>query len=501
MNINKLLNEVKNRTFSLEKNTSEVKDNLKELLDKETSGQDFFYVGINQFVLDYYKDNPNSKWKIKYIFQLGFPFLFFNSETNNNLDKAIIRAILKDKYWCLFVFTKEENQKVIIGFNDCERYSFKYDGFSISDYPEYGNDYYYGRPIPKKDEHYEFYYEKINYIIESNKTPELTEEMHSHYSISFNCIPSENFFLKYLDYLSRYKKSVIEEFGLPTKEEKLLHLKNLAQIVFQGQNEKSNAYKERDIITNGLFIDEYSCSVYGIIKIANKTDNDKYNFILRSFTLSPYYIWALLSSEFTQDHCLATIEYYDFDPEPIPIDTFICFVPETINESFFKKKYELTKQTKFSMHKKLENPNNKSVFFNNNVEQIILKDLDELRKCFSVGAYKAAIILAGSILEAFLIDWLSDIHKRNYFEEDYQIFDKYRNQERRADLKDYIDAIQELKKPSWFDAARKATEIRKKRNLIHAKLYINDDDISKETCTQVIDYLEYVINTRWRLKG
>ena len=78
------------------------------------------------------------------------------------------------------------------------------------------------------------------------------------------------------------------------------------------------------------------------------------------------------------------------------------------------------------------------------------------------------------------------------------VFDKYRNKYRRADLKDYISSIAELKKPNWFDAASKATEIRKKRNLVHAKLYINDADISRETCTEVINYLEYVINTRWK---
>lgn len=78
------------------------------------------------------------------------------------------------------------------------------------------------------------------------------------------------------------------------------------------------------------------------------------------------------------------------------------------------------------------------------------------------------------------------------------IFDKYRKRYRRADLIDYINTINELEKPNWMDAADKVTTIRKKRNLVHAKLYINDNDISKETCTQVIDYLEYVINTRWK---
>ena len=37
----------------------------------------------------------------------------------------------------------------------------------------------------------------------------------------------------------------------------------------------------------------------------------------------------------------------------------------------------------------------------------------------SEGNRKAAIILAGSILEAVLIDWLSEIKGINYFEKEY----------------------------------------------------------------------------------
>lgn len=47
-----------------------------------------------------------------------------------------------------------------------------------------------------------------------------------------------------------------------------------------------------------------------------------------------------------------------------------------------------------------------------NEEQLrtfLSSDIRELNTCFSHGAYKAAIILAGSILEAVLIDWISEI--------------------------------------------------------------------------------------------
>ena len=140
------------------------------------------------------------------------------------------------------------------------------------------------------------------------------------------------------------------------------------------------------------------------------------------------------------------------------------------------------------------------IFYDSSAKEIILEDMKELKKCFNDGAYKATIILAGSILEAFLIDWLSEIEGKNYFKQDKMIYDNYRKRRRRANLKDYIKAIKVLNNPSWRDAATKADEIRKKRNLIHAKLYIKDTDISKETCTEIIDYLEFVINTRWKIE-
>ena len=496
MDICSLIKDVETRKFYFEKN--ELRDNLQELLESSNL-QDVFYVGTNQFVLDYYKNHPDSEWKIKNIFQLGFPLFFIGPGINK--EEAIIQFFLTDAYWSLFVFTKSDFENVIIGFDDLHRYSFldkEYRDYeSIPNYKKLIEKKY-GKPIFNNSYNNSYYFELINYVIKNNVIPQITEEMYKHYSISFNSVPKEKFFIRYLDYLSRYKKSVIDDFGLPEESEKIISLKNLIQFVKKPSENNKEIYKERDIVTNGLFMDEYANSVYGIINIADKRDEKKYNFILRCFSISPYYLWAILSSEFIKDYCLANYEYNDYEFPPIPMDEFPCFITKDFNESYFKKKYEITKQDKLSVHAQLESKNS-SVFYDKSAKEIILKDLNELQSCFDAKAYKSAIIMAGSILEAFVIDWLSEKDGKNYFTDNLMVYDKHLKIERRADLKDYIDKLQSLEKSFQNGAASKATEIRKKRNLVHAKLYINESDISKETCSEIIDYLQSVVNTRWNL--
>ena len=490
MDILKTLKEVETRQFYLDiENNGHLTDNLSAILDSSNE-QYVYYIGINDFVLDFYKKNPKTNWKIKAVFQLGNPFLFFANKNTNNWKGVLTHLLLKDKQWSLFIFTKTDFESVMIGFDDLHRYAFdgefKYD--DEKSYYEYGKEEYLGRPVLDKNYTPTRYFELINFAIENDTVPDLTEEEYNHHLIAFNSVPSQNFFLKYLNYLSRYKKSVVDDFGLPTAKEKILPLKNIVQFVhqFTGKDDTVSINKN-DIVTNGLFLDYDTNSVSKHIEIVNGKEINKYNFVFRSFSLSPYYIWALLNSEFLQDYCLAHFEWYDGVFEPVEMDELPCIIPEQINEAYFKKKYEIIKQAKLSVQEKLENKEDDS-FFDKNAKQIILKDLAELRLCFKSKAYKAAIIMAGSILEAFLIDWLSEIDGVNYFTQ------KTENDR----LLDYINRIQDLKKSSWDDAAKKATEIRKKRNLVHAKLYINDNDISKETCTEVINYLEYVVKTRWK---
>ena len=121
--------------------------------------------------------------------------------------------------------------------------------------------------------------------------------------------------------------------------------------------------------------------------------------------------------------------------------------------------------------------------------KLIRADLVELNTCYQAKAYKATLIIAGSILEAVLLDWLSEKDGVNYFETKYK-------SPKHDNLMSYINAIKELEAPRWVKEAQMAHDIRKKRNLVHAKLGIDSNEVNEETCKMVLDYLEKVISTR-----
>lgn len=131
----------------------------------------------------------------------------------------------------------------------------------------------------------------------------------------------------------------------------------------------------------------------------------------------------------------------------------------------------------------------------------IKEDIAELDTCYSSGAYKATLILAGSILEAFLLDWLSEIDGKNYFEQPYKIRvqkpDGTFKWEKKEQLNVYIDQIKELERPNWMEPSEKAHFIRESRNSVHAKVCLKREiGINAETCGKVITYLKEIIDTR-----
>ena len=58
--------------------------------------------------------------------------------------------------------------------------------------------------------------------------------------------------------------------------------------------------------------------------------------------------------------------------------------------------------------------------------------------------------------------------------------------EKEAVLADYINEIKELEKPKWMDEAKEAYKIREKRNLLHAKLVINSDEINEKLVERLL---------------
>ena len=128
-------------------------------------------------------------------------------------------------------------------------------------------------------------------------------------------------------------------------------------------------------------------------------------------------------------------------------------------------------------------------------------DMLELDTCYFHKAYKATLILAGSILEAFLLDWLSEIDGKDYFNEPYEVeeMDEEGNIRRvkKEQLSFYIEQIKEIKRPDWMEPSQKAHFIRKRRNSVHAKVCIKEEvDINDDTCKKVISYLKDIIDTR-----
>lgn len=550
VNIERCLIDTASHSFYLDEATGKIKDNLSELLNK-CSTDSFYYVGVSSFVIDFYDENPGTEWNLWGAFQIGFPFMFpgpiiISDGKMRRVPEEHpghkIRSFLKDEVWSLFVFVKKDIDSVKISFNNSNDAKLFYRQPSSSEerFFTIPDETWLGKPIYASSCDFrngftlrmgsweEDYFNLIQKTIEKGHLIERNTDYESYRNLDFefNEIPIDDFYINYLKFPYRYKESVIDSFGLPYEEECVSLIED--EIDFF---EDRNDIREGDILFNffAINVPERKFKIDLSIAASDKS-RAKFKYFLRPKELSSFYVFEYLKSDFLKEYILDysktekkdvfeifeehkddddKAEYYrrmflnlyihdnDSDWTEIDIKKLPIIVNRKADTEYFKKKYEWEKQEKMALQRRLEKKSH-SNFYNEDAKDIILRDMNELRSCFTSGTYKAAIILAGSILEAFLIDWLSEIHDKDFFNEDFMVFDKYRNKYRRADLKDYISSIAELKKPNWFDAASKATEIRKKRNLVHAKLYINDADISRETCTEVINYLEYVINTRWK---
>ena len=122
------------------------------------------------------------------------------------------------------------------------------------------------------------------------------------------------------------------------------------------------------------------------------------------------------------------------------------------------------------------------------IEKILKDDLRELNLSKENKLYKSFLILAGSVLEAYLLDWISEIENKDYFSTNENqltlgniIWKKLRN------------SIPDIDKK----LLEKAERIRIKRNLIHPKEYFNYHiEIDDKTCEEIITDLRAIFNSR-----
>ena len=96
------------------------------------------------------------------------------------------------------------------------------------------------------------------------------------------------------------------------------------------------------------------------------------------------------------------------------------------------------------------------------IEKLIKDDLKELKVSIDKGLYKSSMVICGSILEAIILDWLSETEKHDYYRDNAEI--------------SLSKAITLLKKLGELDyeAANAAHNIRTMRNLIHPRNYFQN---------------------------
>ena len=131
------------------------------------------------------------------------------------------------------------------------------------------------------------------------------------------------------------------------------------------------------------------------------------------------------------------------------------------------------------------------------ISKYINDSMSELSINIPNGAYRSAIVLMGSILEAFLVDWASEQDGKNYFEKPYRTVNiDGREQDWYMSLNDAICRIGKLVK-KW-DARDKADAIREMRNSIHPKVFFKQNKkITKQECEAALDDLKAVIKSRY----
>jgi len=157
---------------------------------------------------------------------------------------------------------------------------------------------------------------------------------------------------------------------------------------------------------------------------------------------------------------------------------------EQINKELFETD-TLVSNTDIQTEFILEKLENLKTFKLDIIDKLLKPDFKELEKCFDGKIYKSCLILCGSIMEAILLDWISEIEKKDYYALNQDI--------------NLVTMINTLKSKKYINSklSDKAHQIRMTRNIIHPKRYLQSrEKISDEMCRKVIDGLKEILIAR-----
>lgn len=425
---------------------------------------DFWYIGYLHLVegfFDHYIDNP---WKIAEVYQIIPEY--------------------KGNFY-LFRFTRSTDLvNVKVGFIDND-YKIYNSFFQLNNI--WGNK----KEFSIESNVFESWFHKIN-----NNTITIP-------TVNFN---NEEFFA----IPERYCKEFIETYNFPTAYERFGYLEDYVEFIEPEKSKVGDVYfkiipiKDDGIIVGEeTFIDIFTNEeeINGLVRYESsnpkgprvfyesKNGNGDYR-IVSVFRCNDYYLQRFICYYFNLNNKINLADCFDYKYFPL-------FIPENYKDDKYEEKDLLVQNISVKLYNCFKDNEFAS---KEDVKDAIVKDIKELKICSDNGAYKAAIILAGSILEAVLIQWLSECYKKDFFNKDCWI--KINDEDsddgiltKANTLDKYIKGIQFLygiEDPPWN--VKEATTIKEKRNLVHAKLFIKDMSIDKDTCSAVFEYLLHIIN-------
>lgn len=358
-------------------------------------------------------------------------------------------------------------------------------------------------------------------IKEENKNYEFTE-INSNQLKEIICSAYTAKKLKMIETLEKSKTIELEEVAdiITTSnndkmERKTLFNKDMVYPLQESEIKYTDKYKTKIKKGDILLSRVGSQKVYLVDKDVKDLYASSNIIVIRCKTISPEYLYIYLTSDLVKEYILnvrkgCIISYITIETvKKLPV-----VEPKFENQEYIKlfkgkvykyedleEYYEIIEDTPTEINNvdcvlKAELIEKIKEYKNTEAIKLIENDMKELNVCYNAKAYKAVLIMAGSILEALLIDWVSDKKGIDYFATQLKI-EGHNGKKKKAELYDYIDIIKQIEEPEWMEEYKKANEIRKKRNLVHARLCLeNEGIINKETCKIIIDYLKDIIDSR-----